>query len=83
MDPTHNSEGLSLKEALSRWRAAVRAALCHTENMAKGTVADMSVVQRDLDTVEYWRVACEALARSEDAPITDLDFLESSRPDIQ
>ena len=83
MDPTHNSEGLSLKEALSRWRAAVRAALCHTENMANGTVPDMSVVQRDLDTVEYWRAACEALALREDSPITDIDFLESSRPDIQ
>lgn len=83
MDPTHNSEGMSLKEALSRWRAAVRVALSHTENMAKGTVPDLSVVQRDLDTVEYWRGECEALAQSGDSPITDLDFLESSRPDIQ
>lgn len=83
MYTTPQSEGMTLKEALSRWRAAVKAALSHTENTAKGTVPDISALQRDLDTVDYWRVASEALAQSEGAPITDVDFLESSRADLQ
>ena len=83
MESKHNFEGMALKDALVCWHEAVDIVVLDTDKTIKGLIPDVSGMKQNLARVEYWRAACETLSISEHTPITDVDFLESSRPDIQ